>query len=121
MLVYQIHVVKCFYNDELKTLITSERNIVQPTVNGSHYVAITSQTVPTSNYPIQPGPYIIQQVHQPATQATPYPQQTFQFQQQQQPSQSHLILSDPNIAQEYSNPPPYSPNYNTPERSVTKE
>ncbi|VVC25235.1 Hypothetical protein CINCED_3A012039 [Cinara cedri] len=115
---YQIHVVKCFYNDELKFLL-SEQNVTQPTINGPQYVAIASQAIP-STYPVQTGPYIIQQVHQPTTQATPYPQQAFQFQPQQQPSHSHLVPHDPNIPQEYNNPPPYSPNYTKPGGSVTK-
>lgn len=103
--VYQLYVVKCFYDDELK--YTTERN----TVTQPPYVTITSQT---TSYPVQSGPYVIQQVHQPVTQA-PYPQQTYHYQQQSS-SQSQVILPQPEshstmMPQEYVNPPPYSPNF----------
>uniref|UniRef100_A0A2S2PEY0 Lysosomal-associated transmembrane protein 4A n=1 Tax=Schizaphis graminum TaxID=13262 RepID=A0A2S2PEY0_SCHGA len=116
VVVYQIYVVKCFYDDELNA-------ITPPTLHATPYVTITSQTLQTPVYPVQAGPYVIQQVHQPISQ-TPYPQQTYQYQPQQQtPSQSHVAMPVPSqqTLQEYCNPPPYSPSYNTQEGSSAKQ
>lgn len=105
---YQLYVVKCFYDDEIK--YTFERN----TITQPPYLTITSQT---TSYPVQTGPYVIQQVHQPVAQV-PYPQQTYQ-----QPSQTQVVLPQPEpyaaMPQEYSNPPPYSPNYTMQESSTS--
>jgi len=116
VVVYQIYVVKCFYDDELNAL-------TPPTLHATPYVTITSQTLQTPVYPVQGGPYVIQQVHQPITQA-PYPQQTYQYQPQQQTSsQSHVAMPVPSqqSLQEYCNPPPYSPSYNTQEGPSVKQ
>jgi len=116
VVVYQIYVVKCFYDDELNA-------ITPPTLHATPYVTITSQTLQTPVYPVQGGPYVIQQVHQPITQ-TPYPQQTYQYQPQQQTSsQSHVAMPVPSqqSLQEYCNPPPYSPSYNTQEGPSVKQ
>lgn len=120
---YQIYLVKSFYDFEVEFLATSERNVVlQPTLHGTTYVALPSQTVQNPAFPVQPGPYVIQQVQQPLTQS-PYPQQTYQYQ-PQQPSQSHMVLpmsDQQHTPQEYSNPPPYSPNYNMQEGPSVKQ
>ncbi|XP_025196548.1 uncharacterized protein LOC112595514 [Melanaphis sacchari] len=115
VVVYQIYVVKCFYDDELNA-------ITPPTLHTTPYVTITSQSLQTPVYPVQAGPYVIQQVHQPITQ-TPYPQPTYQYQPQQQTSQSHVAMPVPSQQnlQEYCNPPPYSPSYNTQEGSSVKQ
>lgn len=117
-----MYVVKCFYNDELKFLATSERNIgTQPALNSHQYITITNPPIQSSHYPVQSGPYLIQQVPQPTAQA-PYPQQTYQFQPQQPPSQSHAFVPQPEPpSQEYCNPPPYSPTYNIQEGSSVKQ
>lgn len=122
VVVYQIYVVKCFYDDELKYLASSERNATQSTMHmhGPPYVTITSQT---TAYPVQSGPYVIQQVHQPVSSA-PYPQQTYQYQLQPEPPQSHIVLpptESPHPPQEYCNPPPYSPNYSMQEGPSMKQ
>ncbi|KAL4119055.1 hypothetical protein QTP88_011927 [Uroleucon formosanum] len=116
VVVYQIYVVKCFYDDELNAITPS-------TLHATPYVTITSQTLQTPVYPVQGGPYVIQQVHQPITQ-TPYPQQTYQYQPQQQASsQPHVAMPVPSqqSLQEYCNPPPYSPSYNTQEGPSVKQ
>lgn len=122
--VYQIYVVKCFYEDELKFMANSERNILtQATVHRQPFITVNNQTtMQTPAYPVQAGPYIIQQVHQPVAQ-TPYPQQTYQYPHpQQQPSQSHVVIPPPESqTQEYCNPPPYSPNYNMAECPSVKQ
>lgn len=122
---YQIYVVKCFYEDELKFLANSERNIItQSTMHGPPYVTIsTQQTVQASSYPIQAGPYVIQQVHQSAIAQATYPQQTYQYPHQQQQPQSSAVLPPPDLptTHEYCNPPPYSPNYNVPEGPSIKQ
>lgn len=116
--------VKCFYEDELKFLANSERNITQSTVHGPPYVTITTQqTVQNSAYPVQPGPYVIQQVHQPTQAQATYPQQTYQYPHPQQQPQSSVVLppSDLHTPQEYCNPPPYSPNCNMSEGFAIKK
>lgn len=123
VLVYQMYVVKSFYNDELKFLATTERNIgTQPAINSHQYITITNPPIQSSHYPVQSGPYLIQQAPQPLIQA-PYPQQTYQFQPQQQPSQYQAALPqpEPHAPQEYCNPPPYSPNFNIQEGSSVKQ
>lgn len=121
-LLYQIHVVKRFYADELDFLVASEQNGTQPTMNATHYIPVTNPTVPSANYPIQTGPYIIQEVPQPIVQAPLYPQQPLHYQQQQQQQQqpSYFSSRDSNIPQEYTNPPPYSPSYMPQDISITK-
>jgi hypothetical protein len=135
VVVYQIYVVKSFYDDELKLLAISEQN--QSGLHGSPYVTITNQPIQstaaypvqsattypiqsTTAYPIQSGPYVIQQLHQPIAQV-PYPQQTFQFQQQQTQANHIYPPQEPHTPQEYCNPPPYSPNCNMQEGSSMKQ
>lgn len=116
VVVYQIYVVKCFYDDELNS-------VTPPTLHTTPYVTITSQTLQTPVYPVQGGPYVIQQVHQPIAHS-PYPQQTYDYQPQQQTSsQPHVAIPVPSqqSLQEYCNPPPYSPSYNTQEGSSVKQ
>lgn len=111
VVVYQIYVVKTYYDDELKFLATSDRNVItQSSMHNPPYVTISSQAVQAPVYPAQPIPYVIHQIHQPATQA-PYPQQTYQYQPQQQPAPSHTLPTDTFTPQEYCNPPPYSPSF----------
>lgn len=116
VVVYQIYVVKCFHDDELNA-------VTPPTLHTTPYVTITSQTMQTPVYPVQGGPYVIQQVHQPITQTPPYPQQTYQYQPQQQTSQSQVTMPVPNQQnlQEYCNPPPYSPSYTTQDSPSVKQ
>lgn len=112
IIAFQIYVVKSFYDFEVEFSATSERNVVvQPTLGGPAYLALPSQTIQNPTYPVQPGPYVIQQVQQPITQP-PYLQETHQYQPLQQP-QSHMVLpmQDQHAPHEYTNPPPYSPNY----------
>lgn len=129
---YQLYIVKSFYDDELKFLSVSERNNgVQPVLRGPPLMTITSQVQSTAAYPIQSttaypvqsGPYVIQQVHQPIAPA-PYPQQQYhpQTHQQQpaQPNHPHLV-PETFAPQEYCNPPPYSPNYNMSEGPSVKQ
>lgn len=131
VVIYQIYVVKCFYDDEVKFMAVSDRNVgSQPILRNPPYVTITSQPVQStpaysiqtpSTYPIQSGPYVIQQVHQPVT-PSPYPQQMHQCQPQQQTQTQHAHPQpEPYVPQEYCNPPPYSPSYNMPESSSVKQ
>jgi len=108
----------------------SDRNTgpQQPALRSTSYVTITTGSVqstpaypvqPPAAYPVPSGAYIIQQAHQPVTQA-PYPQQTHQYQPQHVQSQIHPG-SESCAPQEYGNPPPYSPTYNPQESSSTKQ
>lgn len=123
--VYQIYVVKCFYDDEIKFLAIT-RNVARPTVQCAPIVSITNQNAqPPPVYPVSvhhTGPYVIQQVPHPVGPA-PYPQQTYQYEPQQPSTQSHPALpqSDQRTPQEYCNPPPYSPAYNVHEGFSAKQ
>lgn len=126
--IYQIYVVKCFYDDELKFMAVSDRNVgSQPALRNAPYVTITSRPVqsnsvqPPSTYPVQSGPYVIQQVQQPVA-PLPSSQQMHQYQPQQQTQVQHAHPPPELYApQEYCNPPPYSPSYNMPESSSMKQ
>lgn len=129
VVIYQIYVVKCFYDDELKFMAISDRNIgsqpasrnAAPYVTVNTYSAQSNAVQPPSTYPVQSGPYVIQQVQQPLT-PLPTSQQMHQYQPQQQTQAQHAHPPpEPYPPQEYCNPPPYSPSYNMPESSSMKQ
>lgn len=115
--------VKCFYDDEVKFIATSARNAAHSTIQCAPVVSITNQNVqPPPLYPVQTGPYVMQQVPHPVVQAS-YPQQMYQQDTQQPSCQSHTVVlqSDQHAPQEYCNPPPYSPAYNVHEGFSAKQ
>ncbi|XP_025409418.1 uncharacterized protein LOC112682873 [Sipha flava] len=118
VVIYQIYVVKCFYDDEVKFLAISARNAAHSTIQCAPIVSITNQSVQAPPlYPVQAGPYVMQQGPHPVMQAS-YPQQTYQYETQQPSSQSQ---PDQRAPQEYCNPPPYSPAYNMHEGFSAKQ
>lgn len=121
MLSYQLYVVKCFYTDELNFLNIAEHSIVtQPNCHIPSHVSMSNQTVPNPAYPVQAGPFVIQQLYQPVPQPT-YPQQAYSCQPLQHSSHPHTAMHMPEQQpHEYSNPPPYSPTYNTEEGPSAK-
>lgn len=112
---YQLYVVKCFYNDELKFLAVSEHNTTtaQPICHSPPYISINNQSMQAPPaYPVQAGPYVVQHTQQPISH-TSYPQQIYPCQPPQQISQPNTIVPTMELhPQEYCNPPPYSPTYN---------
>lgn len=76
IIAYQIYVVKLFYDFEVTFLAAAEKNVLQPTLCGPTYVTLPSQIVQNPTFPVQPVPYVIQQVQQPLTQL-PYLQQKY--------------------------------------------